>query len=78
MVELPKRYRAKDIKSGRYLEGYYFQYPSTSVCFARDAHLIETIHCLVTYRTTDWGLPNVPQFARIDPDTLEVIDNESE
>ena len=74
-TELPRKYRAKELKSGRYLEGYYFQYPSTSVCFDNDAHLVETIHGLVTYRTTDWGLPNVPQFAKIDPNTLEVVEN---
>lgn len=75
-VELPKRYRAKDKDSDHWFEGYYFEYPETTYCFEEDykAFPVKQIPCLVSHRMTDWGLPNQPILVRIDPDTLEVID----
>lgn len=72
MVELPKRYRAKDKDSDHWFEGYYFEYPETIYCFESDPKP-KMIPCLATYRMTDWGLPNVPVMVTIDPSTLEEI-----
>lgn len=72
MVELPKRYRAKDKDSDHWFEGYYFEYPETTYCFESDPKP-KMIPCLATYRMTDWGLPNVPVMVTIDPSTLEEI-----
>lgn len=78
MIQLPKRYRAKSNDSDQWFEGYYFQYPETTYCFEEDyiTHPPKIVHCLAFHTMTDWGLPNRVQYATIDPDTLEEIEQE--
>lgn len=68
-------FKAKDKDSDRIVEGFYFEYPETTYCFSNDYERcgVKLIPCLVTYRMTDWGLPNIPQLATIDKSTLEKI-----
>lgn len=68
-------FRAKDKDSDRIVEGFYFEYPETTYCFSTDyaTEKCKLIPCIVTYRMSDWGLPNVPQLATIDINTLEQI-----
>jgi len=81
-----KNYRAKSsipilgMKENPWQYGAYFQMPSTSHCCVPD-YLTEeelkeklkkeTRHFIVSYRSTDWGLPNEPTIIEIDPNTLE-------
>lgn len=69
-------YTAKNKDSDKYYKGFYFAYPRTTYCFTEDykgAHKVELIHCLVCYRSTDWGLPNEPYLVTIDVSTLQKI-----
>lgn len=68
-------FRAKDIDSDKYYTGFYFEYPETNFCFSEDYAngKVKLKKCLSTYRTTDWGLPNVPCVVTIDTSTLEQI-----
>jgi len=69
-------YRAKDKDSDTYFNGFYFNYPQTTFCFSEDYHKGKKVilqHCLATYRSTDWGLPNVPCMVTIDISTLQKI-----
>lgn len=68
-------FRAKDRDSDRYYEGFYFAYPETTYCFSNDYAngKVKLIHCIVTHRMTDWGLPNQPVLVTIDIETLEQI-----
>lgn len=68
--------KAKDKDTGYEYRGFYFAYPSTTYCIKEDYQQgkVKIIHCLVTYRMTDWGLPNEPQLVSpIDPSTIEII-----
>lgn len=68
-------FKAKDKDSDRIVEGFYFEYPETTYCFSNDYAdcKCKLIPCIVTYRMSDWGLPNVPQLVTIDINTLEQI-----
>lgn len=68
-------FRAKDTDGDNYYTGFYFEYPVTTFCFSEDYAngKVELKKCLATYRTTDWGLPNVPCVVTIDTSTLEQI-----
>lgn len=68
--------QAKDKGTGRYIKGFYFEYPSTEYCFSEDYDnfKVPLIPCIVSHRMTDWGLPNQPILcSTIDKSTLEVI-----
>lgn len=75
MVELPKKYKAKVLDMDKEVEGYYFQYPETTYCFAEDydRNPPKIIHALVFSVMTDWGLPNRVHYAIIDPETLREV-----
>lgn len=68
-------FKAKDKDNDKIIEGFYFEYPETTYCISNDYERCKCklIPCIVTYRMTDWGLPNIPQFAIIDKSTLEKI-----
>lgn len=68
-------FKAKDKDTDREVRGFYFEYPETTYCFSEDYDngKCKLIPCIVTYRMSDWGLPNVPQLATIDKSTLEKI-----
>lgn len=66
--------KAKDKDTGVEWEGFYFEYPSTTYCLGDENKNVPLVHCLVSYRTTDWGLPNRPILvSNIDTDSIEVI-----
>lgn len=68
-------YKAKMIDKDRYVRGFYFAYPKTTYCFTTDYinNPVKIIHCIVTHKTGDWGLPNEPRLYQIDIDTLEQV-----
>lgn len=69
-------FRAKDKDTGLVVEGFYFEYPATTYCFAEDyaSFKVPLIPCIVSYRMIDWGLPNQPILCNpIDKDSLELI-----
>lgn len=69
--------KAKDSDSNTVVEGFYFEYPETTYCFTEDyirEPKVRLIPCVMSYRMTDWGLPNEPTICRpIDKSTLEII-----
>lgn len=66
--------RAKDKDTGVVYEGFYFEYPKTTHCFVNENRNVPTVHCLVTHRMVDWGLPNEPVLVtNIDMDSIEII-----
>lgn len=69
-------FKSIDLDTNKEVEGFYFEYPSTTFCVAEDYldSKVKLIPCLVTYRTTDWGLPNQPVLiSPIDRTKLERI-----
>jgi len=68
-------YKAKKINSNMYVEGFYFAFPEVTYCITEDYinHLVKIIHCIVSYRQGDWGLPNELKIHQIDIDTIEQI-----
>lgn len=77
MIDLNKFpiYKAKIIDNDRYIEGFYFAYPETTYCFKEDYtnHPVKIIHCIITDKIGDWGLPNYPVVYKIDIDTMEQV-----
>ena len=66
-------YKAIDKETKREVEGFYFEYPSTTYAFTSDGK-IDLIPCIISYRMTDWGLPNVPTICKsIEKSTLKQI-----
>lgn len=68
--------KAKDKDTGIEYSGFYFEYPKTTYCISSDylAKPVKLIPCIMTYRMTDWGLPNEPQIVYpIDKDSIEVV-----
>lgn len=67
--------KAQDKDTGRWYKGFYFEYPRTTYCFENENRQEEKVYCLVTYKTTDWGLPNEPVLIEnIDINSIEVLD----
>lgn len=70
-------FEAKDKDTGFLTRGFYFEYPSTTYCFSEDYNKepkVKLIPCIVSYRMTDWGLPNQPVLTSpIDKSTLKLI-----
>lgn len=68
---------AKDSESDNLIRGFYFEYPATTYCFTEDYERgtkVKIIPCVMSYRMTDWGLPNVPIICKpIDKSTLKII-----
>lgn len=56
----------------RDFEGFYFAMPETTYCFSDDYRSIpvKIKHYIAFDEMTDWGLPNQPRIATIDPSTL--------
>lgn len=75
MINKPNKYKAKELDTNKYYEGYYFQYPETTYCIKEDyeRNPPEIIHGLIFHQMTDWGLPNRLKWVRIDPNTLEIV-----
>ena len=64
------KYRAKGLVDDKWYEGYYFEMPFTTYCFATDTKN-PTRYFIIDYRMTDWGLPNEMVAVEINIDTLE-------
>lgn len=68
-------YKAHGDDTDREFKGFYFAMPETTYCFSEDYknHPVKIKHFIVFDEMTDWGLPNQPRIATIDPSTLEQI-----
>lgn len=69
-------FRAKEFQQDRYCEGFYITYPATSFSFCsdlNDSNPIGMLHCLVTYKTTSWGMENEPISTLVDPKTIQLV-----
>lgn len=68
---------AKDSESDSVVRGFYFEYPETTYCITEDYErepMVKLTPCVMSYRMTDWGLPNVPIICKpIDKNTLKII-----
>lgn len=53
----------------KWVEGYLFQLAPPIRCFAQDPEQPPTWY-IVTSQSTDWGLPCIPKFHEVDPDTI--------
>lgn len=75
-MKTPNRYRAKVINSEKYVTGYYLEFPETTYAFKEDydRNPPRIIHALAFHEMTDWGLPNRVMVAKIDPETLEEVE----
>ena len=62
--------KAKHIKTGEWVEGYYYKMAETTYCPIGDMPTILVHHYILHETMTDWELPNRTQVYEIDPDTL--------
>lgn len=55
--------------------GFYFAMPQTTYCISEDYehNPVKILHFIVFDTMTDWGLPNQPKIASIDPTTLKQV-----
>lgn len=68
--------KGKDKETGKEIEGFYVEFPSTTYCFTEDYKKDSVpIHkCIVFHSMTDWGLPNQLRICNsIDETTIEII-----
>lgn len=68
--------RGIDKDTGKEVEGFYFEYPETTYCMVDDylMHPVKMISCIMSYRMTDWGLPNEATITRpVDKSSLKII-----
>ena len=61
-------FRAKDIKTGEWIEGAYFEHDTVKVCFAEDDP--ETKFFIVSDGFCDWGLEPPITINSVDPETV--------
>lgn len=62
--------KAKHIKTGEWVEGYYYKIAETTYCPIGDVPPVPVHHYILHETMTDWGLPNRMLQYEIDPDTL--------
>lgn len=65
-------FKAKHIKTGKWIEGFYWCKDETTYCTKEDyeRHPVKTQHYIIQERMTDWGLPNEFRLYEVDQDTL--------
>lgn len=65
-------YKAHGDNTDKEFEGFYFAMPETTYCMSEDYERfpVNILHFIVFDTMTDWGLPNQPRIATIDPSTL--------
>ena len=65
-------YKAHGNDIDREFQGFYFAMPETTYCIDSDYqdNPVKILHFIVFNMMTDWGLPNQPKIATIDPSTL--------
>jgi len=64
-------YKAKLSNSEHYVNGFIFAFPKTTYCIG-DKEVGNSV-CFVSWKTTDWGLPNEPIIYQVELDTLTQI-----
>lgn len=62
--------KAKCIKSGEWVEGYYCRISETTYCPIGDVPPVPVHHYILHETMTDWGLPNRFLQYEVDPDTI--------
>lgn len=62
--------KAKCIKSGEWVEGYYCRISETTYCPIGDVPLVPVHHYILHETMTDWGLPNRFLQYEVDPDSI--------
>ena len=62
--------KAKHIKTGEWVEGYYYKMAETTYCPIGDVPPVPVHHYILHETMTDWGLPNRMLQYEIDPATL--------
>lgn len=62
--------KAKCIKSGEWVEGYYCRISETTYCLIGDVPPVPVHHYILHETMTDWGLPNRFLQYEVDPDTI--------
>lgn len=62
--------KAKYIKTGEWVEGYYCRISETTYCSIGDVPPVPVHHYILHETMTDWGLPNRFLQYEIDPDTI--------
>ena len=62
--------KAKCIKSGEWVEGYYCRISETTYCPIGDVPPVPVHHYILHETMTGWGLPNRFLRYEIDPDTI--------
>jgi hypothetical protein len=65
-------FKAHRDDTDREFKGFYFAMPETTYCFSEDYKNfpVKIKHDIVFHEMTDWGLPNQPRIATVDPLTL--------
>lgn len=62
--------KAKCIKSGEWVEGYYCRISETTYCPIGDVPPVPVHHYILHETMTDWGLPNRFLQYEVDPDSI--------
>lgn len=62
--------KAKCIKSGEWVGGYYCRISETTYCPIGDVPPVSVHHYILHETMTDWGLPNRFLQYEVDPDTI--------
>lgn len=62
--------KAKHIKTGEWVEGYYYKMAETTYCPIGDVPPVPVHHYILHETMTDWGLPNRMLQYEVDPDTI--------
>ena len=62
--------KAKHIKTGKWVEGYYCKIAETTYCTINDVRAVPVHHYILHETMTDWGLPNRFLQYEVDPDTI--------
>lgn len=62
--------KAKWLKTGEWVEGYYCRISETTYCPIGDVPPIPVHHYILQETTTDWGLPNRFLQFEVDPNTI--------
>ena len=62
--------KAKCVKTGEWVEGYYCRISETTYCPIGDVPPVPVHHYILHETMTDWGLPNRFLQYEVDPDTI--------
>lgn len=62
--------KAKTLKTGKWITGYYYKIAETTHCTIDDCPPVPVHHYILQETMTDWELPNQMLRYEIDPDTI--------